>query len=101
MSSLNIQRGRDHGLPGYAAYRGLCSNTTVTAFSQLASVMEPGALARLATVYRSDWTAGHYRPPHYHRPPQVICKPFWRLETSLIALNQAEKGSKNTRVHTI
>ena len=52
LASRNIQRGRDHGLPGYAAYRSLCSKTAVSHFSHLSDVMAPAALSALASTYR-------------------------------------------------
>lgn len=51
--SLNIWRGRDHGLAGYNTYRGLCGLPRVTSFQQLLTVMEPSVVERLAAVYRS------------------------------------------------
>lgn len=37
--SLDIQRGRDHGLPGYTAYRSLCGLRDVQGFEDLLDVM--------------------------------------------------------------
>ena len=51
--SLNLWRGRDHGLPGYNAYRVVCGLQPVTNFQQLLTVMEPSVVDRLAAVYRS------------------------------------------------
>ena len=40
--SLNIQRGRDHGLPGYNAYREICQIGKARDFDDLTDYMNQG-----------------------------------------------------------
>ncbi|OQV26126.1 Peroxidasin [Hypsibius exemplaris] len=49
--SRNIQRGRDHGLPGYNSWRRFCGFPIASSFSDLQGVMPDDALQRLATLY--------------------------------------------------
>ena len=51
--SLNLWRGRDHGLPGYNAYRKICGLKPFINFDELNTIMNPSAVARMASVYRS------------------------------------------------
>lgn len=58
LASLNIQRGREHGLPGYYKYLNLCSKilhvdkNKFKTFDDLNVVMDADALKDLATVYK-------------------------------------------------
>ncbi|XP_059486654.1 chorion peroxidase-like [Neocloeon triangulifer] len=51
--SLNIQRGRDHGLPGYNSYRKLCGLKRARDFTDLTDTIKPEALQVLRRIYRS------------------------------------------------
>ncbi|KAI9551659.1 hypothetical protein GHT06_021995 [Daphnia sinensis] len=51
--SLNVWRGRDHGLPGYNTYRQICGLPRMTSFKQLLTIMDRSVVDRLAAVYRS------------------------------------------------
>ena len=50
--ALNIQRGRDHGLPGYNVYRELCGLQPLASWGQREADISAGALARMARLYR-------------------------------------------------
>ena len=39
--ALNIQRGRDHGIPGYVKYREICQVGRVRSFEDLSVNMSP------------------------------------------------------------
>jgi peroxidase len=61
LASLNIQRGRDHGLPGYNALREALGLRPVHSFAQISS--DPEIEARLAAAYASPdevdaWVGG-------------------------------------------
>ena len=49
LASLNIQRGRDHGLPHYNALREMAGLTPVTAFDQISD--DADVVAGLSSVY--------------------------------------------------
>nr|XP_045600702.1 peroxidase-like [Procambarus clarkii] len=49
--SLNIQRGRDHGVGGYNRWRMYCGLQPASNFSDLAPDMDSGALQSIAAVY--------------------------------------------------
>ena len=49
--ALNIQRGRDHGLPGYKSYRELCGLPRVVDFESLGDVMNEKVIEDLRKLY--------------------------------------------------
>jgi peroxidase len=50
--SLNIQRGRDHGLPGYNEFRKVCGLDPINSFEDLEQVMQKGSAQTLSTIYK-------------------------------------------------
>jgi peroxidase len=50
--SLNIQRGRDHGLPGYTTYLRYCRIKPPNRFRDLRKVMSGAAIKALEKVYK-------------------------------------------------
>jgi peroxidase len=53
MSSLNIQRGRDHGLRTYNAYRQMCKLPPLRSFDDWKEVSDPAVRRRVAELYGS------------------------------------------------
>jgi hypothetical protein len=51
LAALNIQRGRDHGLPGYNLYRAICNLTRADDFSGLTREIAPPVIERLRRTY--------------------------------------------------
>ncbi|KAF7988779.1 hypothetical protein HCN44_007089 [Aphidius gifuensis] len=51
--SLNIQRGRDHGLSGYTAWREYCNLSRPVTFNDLRSIMDTDALTEIKKLYES------------------------------------------------
>ncbi|XP_066248705.1 peroxidase [Euwallacea similis] len=50
--SLNIQRGRDHGLPGYVHFKEHCGFKKTKSFNDLRDIMDPASLQSIEDVYR-------------------------------------------------
>ncbi|XP_054719916.1 chorion peroxidase-like [Uloborus diversus] len=51
--ALNIQRGRDHGLPGYNEWREYCGLPRLRNFEDLATVMDPLVVRNFSRLYRN------------------------------------------------
>lgn len=50
--ALNIQRGRDHGLPAYSYWREHCGFDRPKNFSDLDGIMEQEAFNNIQALYR-------------------------------------------------
>lgn len=51
LAAKNINRGRDHGIPAYAAYRQLAGLSSVSKFSDLSKEMSSANILKLQSVY--------------------------------------------------
>ncbi|GBP26022.1 Peroxidase [Eumeta japonica] len=51
--ALDVQRGRDHGLPGYAQYRTLCGLPSITAFHHFSDYIPQEMVEKLTEVYEN------------------------------------------------
>ena len=49
--SINIQRGRDHGLPGYNSFRALCGGNRAVEFSDFSDQLSSSQILMLSQVY--------------------------------------------------
>ncbi|XP_011686362.1 PREDICTED: uncharacterized protein LOC105449063 isoform X2 [Wasmannia auropunctata] len=53
LASINIQRGRDHGLPPFVRWREPCGLSPIRTFEELERVMSPGVTRKLKSLYSS------------------------------------------------
>ncbi|XP_047106003.1 peroxidase-like [Schistocerca piceifrons] len=51
--ALNIQRGRDHGLPPYADWREVCNLEPINTWDDMLKMMDPDAVSTLRQLYSS------------------------------------------------
>jgi peroxidase len=51
--AINIQRGRDHGLPGYIRYLDICSGKKISDWADLNPILGVESVKRLKTIYRN------------------------------------------------
>lgn len=51
LAALNIQRARDHGLPGYNEYRLICNLTKARHFDDLRNEIPPRLIQKLKKIY--------------------------------------------------
>ncbi|XP_076381230.1 uncharacterized protein LOC117226264 [Megalopta genalis] len=52
LASINIQRGRDHGIPPYVQWREPCGLSSIKSFEDLQRAMPPEAAAKFRLVYK-------------------------------------------------
>lgn len=50
--SLNIQRGRDHGLPAYGEWRKFCKLPSVDTWEEMKNAVDPDSLANMKSSYK-------------------------------------------------
>lgn len=50
--SLDIQRGRDHGLPSYNSFRKFCGLRSASSFDDLSDTISRSAIAKLKSIYK-------------------------------------------------
>ena len=53
LMAINIQRGRDHGLPGYTKYREVLGLGAVNSFDDLSDTFSAEQIARFKLVYKN------------------------------------------------
>lgn len=53
LAAINIQRGRDHGLPSYTQWREPCGLTSISDWDDLERVVGPKSAHRMQLAYKS------------------------------------------------
>ena len=67
--AMNIQRGRDHGVPGYIKYVEICGERSVKSWDDLGPFMEQENIKKLRSVYKDVedvdlFVGGFLEKPH-------------------------------------
>ena len=67
--AINVQRGRDHGIPGYNKYREICLGSKVTDWDDFTNTIAPAKVAILKVIYKSVddvdlYVGGFLETPH-------------------------------------
>jgi len=52
LAAVNINRGRDHGIPSYNDFRQVCGFPRANSFSDLGDFIKPNNIANLQSIYR-------------------------------------------------
>lgn len=92
--ALNIQRGRDHGLPGYNSYRRACGMQPVRSFRELDQIMQPGSAQVLSQLYRNVDDIDLFIGGCHERPlPEAILGPTF----ACIVAEQARRTKHGDR----
>ena len=52
--ALNMQRGRDHGIPGYNSYREECGYKKATTFEDLRDHISAGKIHKIFSIFISN-----------------------------------------------
>ena len=64
--SLNVQRGRDHGLAPYLTWRRACGLTPIDNWGQLLSIMDDDTVGRLKVTFVLTLNLPGRSSTHFH-----------------------------------
>lgn len=92
--ALNIQRGRDHGLPGYNSYSKLCGLHGLRSFRDLEQVMESGSTNMFSRLYKHVDDIDLFIAGAHERPlPDALIGPTF----ACIVAEQARRSKMGDR----
>jgi len=52
LAAVNINRGRDHGIPSYNDFRQVCGFPKANSFSDLGDFIKPKNIENLQSIYK-------------------------------------------------